>query len=175
MKRIGFLMTCGVLTVAFGCDNRTVETDGGGIVLMDSGPDEDAGTDSGPGDTCPPAMEDPPAGNACAQTTLDCIMAATSQAMLQACIDADPNPQACVGCLNQEVISCGSRNGCDEEWGEVICCLTEACPSADAACINSALGTGGACGTDLNTFLSCVNGLPTGTCGITPLCFPPAP
>lgn len=175
MKRISLLMALGALTLAFGCDNGNGEPDGGGIHLVDSGSGHDSGSttthDSGSTDTCPPLTEDPPAGNVCAQSTFTCVMGATTQAAFQACVDADPNADACVGCLNQQVISCGSMHGCDNEWGEVGCCLNTACPTGDATCVNSALNTGGACDATLSTFLSCVQGLPSGTCGITDLCF----
>jgi len=177
------------LLLAVGCDDgRGDGTDaGGGIVLMDAGPGmtgTDAGpgmtgTDAGPGGGCPPAEAPAPTMSmVCAASTLTCLMGATDAASQQACIDADPMPDACNGCINQELIaSCSSASGggCNNEWGEVECCLQAECPSGDAACINSAIGTmaaPGPCAGAFNSFASCANSAAmAGACGISNFCF----
>lgn len=126
---------------------------------------------------CPPAAWPAPEAPGCTSATLDCILAATTGAELQACIDADtastPAGESCDTCINNDLISCGTSNGCDDELGFVECCLNVECPAGDATCVNAALATGGACEPDWSTFFDCVNPLITdGTCGITPVCFP---
>lgn len=178
MRRIGTLMACGALALAFGCDERDP-----GIMLMDSGPDmEDAGPsttpDSGPsttpdaGDGCPPVMAPMPSmPMACEAATLTCLMSATTADAQQACIDGDANPMACNGCLNEDIIyTCTNGGGCEDAFGEVQCCLMEECPTGDETCINGALM--GACGTDWNAFVMCINSAQMAmACGITQTCF----
>ena len=164
MRRIGILMACGALAFAFGCDDRDP-----GIMLMDGGPDVDSGPattpdsgpattpDSGSGDTCPPATAPAPSNPmACEAATLTCLMGATTADAQQACLDADADAAGCNQCLNAEVISSCSQTGlCDDEFGEVQCCLMEQCPTGEQTCIDGALM--GACGTDFNAFAMCAN------------------
>ena len=192
MSRIGTLMICAAtLALGLGCDDGRSGEDGGGIVLMDNGPDTtpDTGTpppptDSGPGDSCPP-MEAPAPSPApvCAASTLSCLMGAMTAEDQQACIDADPMPMECDACILQDLIfTCSNPmgGGCDDQWGEVQCCLADECGSTPAgpereACLNAAIGdmaTPGPCAGDFSTFAMCANSAAmAGRCGITQACF----
>jgi len=191
MKRIGILMACGALTVALSaCDDNRDDDGDGGITLMDSGPGEeapgppptpDAGPpDSGPEDTCPPATQPAPTAAACAAETQtcidDCIAAGGTpdavNACAEACLDNDPNATAesnpCILCFSQAQIACATTNGCDEEWGEVVCCAQANCP--DGSCLNSPTGP---CVTQVQAFFGCANGTAAACQTSTDVCFPP--
>lgn len=146
-------------------------TDSGSPGPVDGGPRPDTGTP----DTCPAASYPAPtAGAVCAAATATCIEGATTQAEYDACLAADPMQMACEGCLGQEVISTCSESGvCDEEFGEVVCCLQEECPAGSpATCQQGALGAGGACAGDFDTFATCANAAAGGgQCGNTDFCF----
>jgi len=194
MSRIGTLMVCAaMLALGFGCDDgRGGDEDGGGIVLMDSGTGDPPDTgvtppppsDSGVDDGCPPVEAPPPMpAMVCAESTFTCLMGATSAAEFQACIDADPNPDACDTCVFQDqIFTCTNSmgGGCAESWGEFQCCLADECGSTPAgpereACLNMALGdmtTPGPCAGDFNTFAMCANtAASAGRCGTTMACF----
>lgn len=168
-----------VALMAVGCEDGRDEDDAGGIVLMDSGPGSDAGpgggTDAG-GDSCPPASASMPSmPMACEAATLTCLMGAADAMAQQACIDADPNAMNCGACITQDLFyTCSNPmgGGCDEEYGEIQCCLMTACPSGDATCVNMATGMGGACATQAQAFFTCANSAQMAMrCGITNTCF----
>lgn len=175
--RLGMACVALLGLVACGGDTRP-------MIMIDASSGTDSGTprvdggpriDSGAPDTCPAASYPAPTtGAVCAAATATCIEAATTQAAYDACIDADPMAMACEQCLGTEVISTCSDDGiCDEEFGEVICCLQDACPSGSpATCQNMALGAGGACAGDFDTFANCANtAANAGQCGNTDFCF----
>jgi hypothetical protein len=172
-----------LLGIASACGNGdTSDVDGGRrIELMDAGPGSDSGrptgTDSGPGGDCPPRTDPLPAGNACARATLTCLQGAASAAAQQACIEADPNPMACIACINGEIFStCTSGTAtCADEYGLLQCCLEEACPDGADACINGALSGTGACVATFDTLNSCFSTEQMAMrCGVSALCFGPA-
>lgn len=154
------------------------------ITVPDTGP-RDApvgGTDTPTGGTdtpstdCPPVMWPAPMmPDACAATTLTCLMGAMTQDAVQACLDADPNAMACQTCLQDEAFNtCSTGTGtCADEVGLFECCLQDACPTGDAACINSATTGAGACVSAVNTLVMCVNtDAMARRCGNSPtLCF----
>ena len=153
------------------------------IMFPDSGmadagggtPDAGGGTDAGQPDTCPPGSARAPAGDQCAAATATCIEAATTQAAYDACLDGDPMPMECAGCISGELIATCSATGiCDNEFGEIGCCLQEECASAadQNACLQTALGEGGACEPQWNMFVNCATtAANAGRCGNTDLCF----
>lgn len=139
-----------------------MDSGGGGT---DSG---GGGTDSGGGGTCPPLTVPPPTMPGCAAATLTCLMSAMTADAQQACIDGDPDPSGCNGCLNGEIIACASNNGCAQQIGDLECCAQDNCASApdQNACIMSM------CATQGDTFVTCVNGtVSSRACGISNLCF----
>jgi hypothetical protein len=148
------------------------------IVLTDSGV---LGTDApvvtmpdAPAATCPPATVPAPTMQVCAASTLDCLAAATTQAAQQACFMADPAGQACLSCVNQDVISsCTMAGTCADENGLLNCCVEEACPTGDAGCVDAATSMGGACAEAVNTLITCVNtDVMARRCGVNPaVCF----
>lgn len=198
MKRIGTLMACGALTLAFtACDDgrTTSDPDGGPLMLMDGsgGGDEDSGMtttdpdsgttpdpDAGMDDGCPAAMAPtPPMPMACAAATFSCLMTATTQPAQQACIDDDPNAMNCSACINADIAyRCTNvpTGGCAEQYGELQCCIAEQCPGGvTQACAAMAVGTAaapGPCATDANTFIMCLNAAQMAMqCGLTSTCF----
>ncbi|MDQ3034710.1 MAG: hypothetical protein M3Y87_20030 [Myxococcota bacterium] len=158
-------------------------TDSGTTTGTDSG--TTTRTDSGTPDTCPPgtaAAPMPATHMTCSMETRMCIAMATSQAAYDACIAADAtNGMACGSCLNAELLNTCSATGiCDEQFGEIICCLMAECGSIPAgpdqqACINMELGAGGSCAAQGGAFQSCVNtAVMAMECGNTTLCDMPA-
>ncbi|MBW2461080.1 MAG: hypothetical protein JRH11_05505 [Deltaproteobacteria bacterium] len=175
MKLVTLLGLAGALAIVVaGCgDDGRGTTDGGivlmdsgtgdsGIVLMDSGSGGDTSTPptDGGGGTCPPQTFPAPDMPTCAAATQTCAMSATSQAMLEACLAADPNAMDCEDCLNEATTSCATMNGCDDEFGQIFCCAEDmGCTTDNAAtCIPAN------CGTEVSTFQSCGAGVGT-ACG----------
>lgn len=160
-------------------DSSTPDSGGGGGV--DSGPVVEP--DSGPEpDTCPPARGPAPMAaqlETCSAATRACFDAATSQAAYNACITGDAtNGMNCALCLSAELINtCSAPDICDEQFGEVQCCLQDECASRPAAeqqaCANAAIGPSGACASEWSTFTGCVNTSAMMTpplCGNTDIC-----
>ncbi len=181
MKKLALM---GILSVlAIGCgddDGGRSGTDSGMLTLMDSGTIvlPDTGTtptpDAGSG-TCPPEQIPGVDMAACTEQQIMDLQTAAGMgdAALQAWFDANA---ACGACALQGIYSCATMNGCDDEWGNVICCIDSACSSSTTqaefdACANAAQNAGGACGDEATAFYStCTGGLPMGTCGIDPAC-----
>lgn len=188
MKRIGFLMACSALMLVLGCDNRTTpEMDGGGIMLMDSGPEEeDAATDTDSGSTTPrecemnlpgpfPAALTP----RCTAETRTCIEACRGGACVNSCIDADTTPPetvmgttvTCETCLGYSQAYCIEQNGGADLWHALQCCAEDRGCTNDA-CVQSM------CPAEFNAVFSaanpaaatCLSGLPT--TGAYASCFP---
>ena len=88
-----------------------------------------------------------------------------------------PAGASCNDCINTDLLSCATTsttpNACDDDLGLVQCCLETACPTGDATCRQTAIDTGGACASDWDDFITCVNATITAEdCGITTACFP---
>ncbi|GAB5548399.1 MAG: hypothetical protein SangKO_081590 [Sandaracinaceae bacterium] len=147
MSRIGTLMICAAtLALGLGCDDGRGGEDGGGIVLMDSGPDTtpDTGTpppptDSGPapsGCSVAGAMGFPalPAGclPRCSSATFDAVVACGMDgACQQSAISSDTTPGTDVD-LGMGMVQNIDCNGCFS-W-QVNSCVFESCPDQFAAC-----------------------------------------
>jgi hypothetical protein len=185
MKRfalLGCLLSVGLL----GCNNDPmiiVMIDGGGGGTDTGGGGTDSGTpgtDSGTpgtdaGGGCAPMSAPLPPAPVCARATLTCLMTATTMAMQQACLAADPMPAECNACLQQEIVSrCTTAPAmCADEYGNLQCCLAEECPTGDATCLNGALG--GACMAQATALQNCANAEQTAMrCGVSATtCFMP--
>ena len=139
---------------------------------VDSGTDAGGPVDSG-GGGCPPETVPAPAAPVCEMSTLTCLMGAATPMDQQACIMADAMPVPCNDCIFQDVYStCTMMGGCDDEYGTLTCCLMDACPGGDAACLNMAGAAGGACATQAMAFGACVDsGQMMMRCGVTTRCF----
>lgn len=181
MKKLALVGILSVLGLGCGDDDGGGRTGAdSGLTLMDSGtitlPDTgtpmtmDSGTTS-----CPP--EQIPAVEAAACTMQQIMDLQTAAGMGDAALEAwfDANAE-CGACALQGIYSCATMNGCDDEWGNVVCCLESACSTAATqdefnACANAAQNTGGSCEAQATAFYStCTGGLPMGTCGIDPAC-----
>jgi hypothetical protein len=149
-------------------------TDGGGIMLMDGGP---SGTDGGPsgtdggGGTCPPVTLPPP-DPACSQATFDCIIAALmamDMTALNTCVTSNADGDACISCLDFDLISCGTMNGCAQAAGDLECCAQDRCAGLTGGALGSCLDS--MCAAQGTAFEDCVVGtIRGGTCGITMTC-----
>ncbi len=147
MKRIGFLMACGLLASVVGCDNRTnPPVDSGGIVLMDSGSgDPDTGTPPMPDSGTPPtgcsvdvSTSLPPLPAAClprcSSATVTCIMGCADGACQRACVDADTTAGTTLNASGESIpLDC---SGC-WDWG-IQHCVFVSCPSELAGCAGCA-------------------------------------
>lgn len=182
MRKIGTLLAClGLLT--FGCDDSRDGDDGGGIMIMDSGPGSDSGptgTDSGPtGDRFSPCTENTPlpqnvaapTAPACDATTGTCAMACADATCFQACIDADPGATAmmnpCSACVFVAQTACVNQTGCQADWEEVACCVNQTCPT-DA--MLSCIGT--TCMAANSAWETCANAAVSGCGAAIDVCFP---
>lgn len=148
MKRISLLVALGALTLAFGgCDNRNGGTDGGGIHLLDGGPDagmvtRDSGMtepDSGvtptgcsvAGATGIPAL---PAAclPRCSAATASCVQACSDGACQNTCVMNDTTAGTTIdlGGGMTDTLDC---NGC---WGwQLNSCIYASCSAEFGACI----------------------------------------
>ncbi|MBZ0121457.1 MAG: hypothetical protein K8H88_30960, partial [Sandaracinaceae bacterium] len=153
-----------------------------GIVVMidGGGPQPDGGPtmpDGGP--ACPPVNVPAPTTTPCAAATRTCVdMAATGNDVI-ACLQGDPMANACLGCVDQALSSCATMNGCNDEYGQIDCCVRAACPTLDSACVQAAVATmptAGACASQATAFQGCLTPLlQGGTCPLVPTgaCFMP--
>ncbi len=170
MKLLTSLALMGLLLSASACgdDSRARGGDGGtdgSIVLMDGGGDTGTTSDSSTtsdsgGGSCPAQTVPTPTTAICSANLPTCLMACdpTDDACFNACFDGE-DPM-CEGCINQAAFACYTMNGCDQEYGDVICCAMDAgCGSTDAACVMTN------CGTQLTAFNTCTNTVPSGACG----------
>lgn len=180
MKKLALM---GILSVlALGCgddDGGRTGTDSGMLTLMDSGTIvlPDTGTTPTPdagGTTCPPEQVPAPTEAECTEAQISSLQSAAmmGNAALNAWFN-DPANAGCGGCLNVGILACATQNGCDDEWGNIGCCLETACASATTqeefdACVERELD--GACSSQNTAFDGCIGGLPMGTCGIDPVC-----
>jgi len=121
--------------------------------------------------TCQALTWPAPTMVSCTAATVTCINAATTDAAFQACLDNDTTTPAgaCNGCFFDAEVSCVTDMGlCTSELGNVQCCTDSHCPTGDAACVQTALATGGACATVWNGFNTCwvtaFNGFAAGAC-----------
>lgn len=183
MKNLALL---GILSVlALGCgddDGRGSDRDSGGLTLMDSGTIvlPDTGTtptmDGGGSTTCEPVVFPLPTEPGCTAeqgTELNMILGMTDMAARMAAFNAwldDPANEGCLGCIDEGITACSTMNGCDDEAGNLLCCLEDACPSADATCVNGARM--GACSTQDAAFGTCAQDTIGATCNIPAECFP---
>lgn len=174
-----------VCLLALGCGDDDRPADSGTIVLMDTGARDaggggvDAGgggMDAGGGGCAPVTLPAPmPTTPPCTMAQIDDLTSRATAEEQQAWFE-DPANAECGSCINSDVLSCATMNGCDDEAGQVSCCLETACgASATEAefemCARMAQSAGGACGDESNTFIMCVNGtLSSRTCGISPVC-----
>jgi len=176
MKKLALMGILSVLAIGCGDDDARGGTDSG-LMLMDSGmivlPDTGTMPDAG-GTTCPPERVDAPTEAECTEAQISSLQSAAmmGNAALTAWFN-DPANAACGGCLNVGILACATDNGCDDEWGNIGCCLETACASATTqaefdACVERELD--GACSTQNAAFDGCIGGLPMGTCGIDPVC-----
>lgn len=164
MTRTRISMLCIGLLWATGCgdDTRSGE-DAGGIRLPD-----------GSAASCDPIMVPAPTTAACAAATASCISgcsgAADPGACFVACFEADPNPDPCFGCFLQSIDACYTRNGCNDEYGLLDCCVADECVEG-SPCLEAP----GPCVTQWDTYNACGDALPDTTCqGVANVCFPPA-
>lgn len=164
MKRIGTLMACGALALAFSaCDDGRGDPDGGPIVLSDTGTgDPDAGPtttpDSGPEPTpdsgvepaCAMDLPEFPAALSprCSDETRTCVngcLSAPNPSMcVNTCLAADTTPDGMIGtqpvgcaeCVGFVQQYCIQENGGESLIDALRCCATEnGC--TNEACIQS--------------------------------------
>ncbi|MEM9193578.1 MAG: hypothetical protein AAGF12_30670 [Myxococcota bacterium] len=129
----------------------------------------DAMVDAGP--ICAPVRFNRPMTPGCTTAQRGDILAILTQADFDAFMN-NPNNADCSACLSSWSLACGTENGCDDEAGEVLCCLEDTC-GMDATCQSMALD--GTCLPQANRLTGCVNAVPF--CGLDTMnppseCFP---
>ena len=193
MKRIGTLMACGALALAFSaCDNgRTGDPDGGPIVLRDTGADDpdsgvivmvDAGTDAGGPRACEMDLDAFPTAlfPRCAAATRTCITdCGTDAACANACVTADTTPGEMVGsqtvncqvCLGYAQAFCIQENGGNDLLDAMNCCAQDNGCTSDACVMSMCPSEFGAVYSGANpaasTCLSTLTGGPYAPCFAT--------
>lgn len=177
MKKLALMGILSVLAIGCGDDDGGRPGTDGGLTLMDSGmivlPDTGTTPTPDAGSTmCEPVVFPLPTEPGCTAeqgNELNMILEAMDMAAFSAWLD-DPANEGCVGCIDEGITACSTMNGCDDEAGNLLCCLEGACPSADAACVNSARM--GACSTQDGAFGTCAQDTIGSTCNIPAECFP---
>ena len=92
----------------------------------------------------------------CAPSTVECV---TSGGDFATCVDADPDPAGCAGCIDQNLISCANDMGCQTAWNQVACCRDDNCAGTlDDPCVM------GACASQWTAFTGCLETLAAGAC-----------
>jgi hypothetical protein len=143
-------------TAAAGAGACAGGTDAGPVTFPDAGRRDAGGVDAG--GVCPPYMVAPPSGPGCPQSAVDCIAGGGD---VGACVSASP---ACLMCAQQDLQSCYTANGCDDEAGNLVCCFEANCP--DGSCASTT------CATQANAWTACASDTP---CSLGDICFPSAP
>ncbi len=120
---------------------------------------------------CPPATFMRPTEPGCTTSQLYEIQRIETQSDYDAFV-ADPANADCNNCLSLAALACATSLGCDDEAGDLLCCLDDECGDDDV-CRDAAFT--GACRGDADTLSYCVAAIPS--CGLNPLsppaeCFP---
>jgi len=143
-------------TAAAGAGACAGGTDAGPVTFPDAGRRDAGGVDAG--GVCPPFTVAPPTAAACPQSVVDCIAGGGD---IGACVSANP---ACLMCAQQDLQSCYTANGCDDEAGRLVCCFEANCP--DGSCSATT------CAAASNAWTACAGAT---TCSLGDVCFPSAP
>ena len=137
-------------------DGAVVDPDGGTPPPIDPPPVIDAGSPSNPcieGELVPDYV-----GGGCSGTTVACLAACgepgAPPTCSNDCIDVDPE---CRTCVNQTLITCANRAGCQPAWDAFACCAAEACPDIPGGADRLACPATGPCVAELETYLGCLD------------------
>ena len=168
MRALALVSTSSLLLLACGNSDRGGDNTDGGvtimpddtgtIMLMDtSSPTQDSG---GPPGECPPITVPAPAP-ACSMAQLQSFgMAQQSAASdMGAALQTwfmDPANAGCGTCLDQAILAAATMGGCAQVLGDGECCLQEACPTMDQACLQQAAGMGGTCASAQDNLIMCI-------------------
>ena len=123
-------------------DGGTTGHDSGGTTGHDSGP--------GGGECIAEAI---PlfSVTACASSTTACFQDCSDSDCRQACLDADPDSETCLLCINQNIESCAKDvGGCEDTFEAFYCCLDDNCPD-DGSCGNTT------CASQSDAWTGCIN------------------
>jgi|GEM_PF-4116152 len=86
----------------------------------------------------------------CAYITLECLFNCDSQNCQDECFDREPNQEQCFECINQNLLSCANRRGCQSAYDAIQCCRAANCPDDPFEC-------NGACDQQEFLFEDCIN------------------
>lgn len=134
----------------------TVDLDGG----TRSPPDAPAFIDAGPpSNPCLSGeLVSAYTGGGCSGTTVACLAACgepgAPPTCSNDCIDVDPE---CRTCVNQTLIACANRGGCQPAWDAFACCAATNCPAVPAGPDRLACPATGACVAELEDYLGCLD------------------
>ncbi len=98
----------------------------------------------------------------CAAATLRSLQSCgtTDNMCFSNALENDPTPAFmgvnCSSCIQVQQIACAYTNGCSTQFDTFECCISDACPTNDRACIQAAGGTGGACAAASAAFETCL-------------------
>jgi hypothetical protein len=106
--------------------------------------DEDAGIDEEvETGSCESEVIDPPFAPVCAAATRTCLEGckeSEDDTCMDACMAADPMPDACGECLEDAYLACANAAGCQTQFDEMMCCI-EGCADPEAeACYTTTCG-----------------------------------
>lgn len=95
------------------------------------------------------------AGVSCTSTTYNCVVDCGSDGVcMQACLDADADPNLCNGCVQNNILSCYNANGCQADWNCFSQCIT------DNSCTDRTCATT-YCSAEDTAYSNCIDSLPS--------------
>lgn len=98
---------------------------------------------------CQPDVVAMPTEPECAPATGTCIADCETDNCYDNCLDDDPRPDDCGGCLDDAYVACGNQLGCQFEWDTLQCCLDECGEPESIACEAE-------CEAEVDTYDSCL-------------------
>jgi len=132
----------------------------GEVILPDgSAPIPDVGPPPPPPNPCTTGEVVPDyEGPGCSGTTVACLATCSEPGApptcTSECIDRDPE---CRMCVNETLLACGNRRGCQDAWNAYACCAHQRCPSVPAGADRLACAVIGECVAELNEYFTCLD------------------
>lgn len=114
-------------------------------------------------------------GPGCSGTTAACLSTCTAPeappTCTADCIDRDPE---CRMCVNETIVACGNREGCQTAWNAFACCAQQRCPEVRGGADRLACASAGQCLVELEAYFLCLDGGPLAACNAeVQQCFAP--
>lgn len=133
--------------------------DGGGVTAPEGGPLPIADTGLPRPSPCTSGEVVPDyVGPGCSGTTVACLVTCSEPeappTCTSDCIDRDPE---CRMCVNETLLACGNREGCQSLWNAYACCAEQRCPDLPSGADRLACAAAGECIAELDAYFACLD------------------